>query len=123
MNNHRKLVARFCSFGQGLGVKPFIAAAVGTLALAVYADDPPGKNISTNPPVASVSPPARPVQKKLSGAELYAINCNRCHSERYANERTPAQWETIMLHMRVRANLPAEQAREVVKFLQEDSGD
>ena len=60
--------------------------------------------------------------KKLTGAELYAIHCNRCHPERYATERTAAQWKTIMLHMRVRANLPADQAKLVLKYLQEDSG-
>ena len=60
--------------------------------------------------------------KKLTGAELYAINCNRCHPERYATEFTPAQWKTIMLHMRVRANLPAAQAKEILKFLKEDAG-
>ena len=63
-------------------------------------------------------------QKKpaLSGAELYAMHCNRCHPERYATERTAAQWKTIMLHMRVRANLPAQQAKAILKFLQEDAG-
>jgi hypothetical protein len=60
--------------------------------------------------------------KKLTGAELYAINCNRCHPERYATEFTAAQWKTIMLHMRVRANLPAAQAKQILKFLQEDAG-
>ena len=61
-------------------------------------------------------------QKKLSGAELYALHCNRCHPERYATERTEAQWQTILLHMRTRANLPAEQARAILKYLQQDSG-
>ncbi len=61
-------------------------------------------------------------KKKLSGADLYAIHCNRCHPERYATERSPAQWKTIMLHMRVRANLPANDAKAVLKYLQEDSG-
>jgi hypothetical protein len=60
--------------------------------------------------------------KKLTGAELYAINCARCHPERYATEFTSAQWKTIMLHMRVRANLPAAQAKEILKFLKEDAG-
>ena len=60
--------------------------------------------------------------KKLTGAELYAINCARCHPERYATEFTAAQWQTIMLHMRVRANLPAAQAKEILKFLKEDAG-
>jgi hypothetical protein len=59
---------------------------------------------------------------KLSGAELYSMHCNRCHPERYPTERTSAQWKTIMLHMRVRANLPAEQARAILKYLQENSG-
>jgi hypothetical protein len=60
--------------------------------------------------------------KKLTGADLYAMHCNRCHPERYATERTAAQWKTIMLHMRVRANLPADQAKTILKYLQEDSG-
>lgn len=61
-------------------------------------------------------------KKKLTGAELYAINCNRCHPERYPTEWTTAQWKTIMIHMRVRANLPADQARTVAKYLQEEAG-
>jgi len=60
--------------------------------------------------------------KKLTGAELYAINCNRCHPDRNATEITSAQWKTIMTHMRVRANLPAAQAKEILKFLKEDAG-
>jgi hypothetical protein len=67
--------------------------------------------------------PEKPVGKSsLSGADLYAIHCNRCHPERYGPEFTAAQWQTIMIHMRVRANLPADQAREVLKYLQENSG-
>src|SRR5690348_405029 len=65
---------------------------------------------------------AKPAVKKLTGAELYAINCGRCHPERYATEFTAAQWQSIMLHMRVRANLPAAQAKAILKFLKEDSG-
>jgi hypothetical protein len=61
-------------------------------------------------------------KKKLTGAELYAINCNRCHPERYPTEWTPAQWKTLMLHMRVRANLPSDQAKTIAKYLQEEAG-
>jgi hypothetical protein len=66
--------------------------------------------------------PKKEEKKKLTGAELYAINCNRCHPERYPTEWTCAQWKTIMLHMRVRANLPAEQAKTIAKYLQEEAG-
>ena len=65
---------------------------------------------------------AKPTKKKLTGEELFALNCNRCHSERYATERTPAQWKTIMLHMRTRAQIPAEQAKDILKYLQEEAG-
>jgi hypothetical protein len=69
--------------------------------------------------------PARPKKeekKKLTGPELYAIHCNRCHPERYPTEWNPAQWKTLMLHMRVRANLPADQAKTILKYLQEEAG-
>ena len=67
--------------------------------------------------------PSKPAaEQKLTGQDLYAINCGRCHPERYATERTAAQWKTIMLHMQVRANLPPDQAKAVLKYLQEDSG-
>ena len=78
----------------------------------------------TNAPTAKVEQKAaqKVVKKKLTGAELYAINCNRCHAERYPTEWTAAQWKTLMTHMRVRANLPAAQAKTILKYLQEDSG-
>ena len=72
--------------------------------------------------VFAKSDDVKPAKKKLTGQELYAINCNRCHAERYATERTPAQWKTIMLHMRTRAQIPAAQAKEILKYLQEDAG-
>jgi hypothetical protein len=75
-----------------------------------------------DPPSAEKPVTKKAAKKKLTGAEVYALNCNRCHAERYATEWTPSQWKTIMLHMRVRANLPADQARAVLKYLQEDSG-
>src|SRR5215471_2683090 len=79
---------------------------------------PPAPKQSAPPPKKAEKKP----RKKLSGAELYALHCNRCHPERYAPERTAEQWKTILLHMRTRANLPAEQARAIMQFLQEDSG-
>lgn len=59
--------------------------------------------------------------KVLTGEQLYAINCSRCHTERYPTEHTEAQWKTILMHMRVRANLPADQAKKILKYLKEDS--
>ena len=79
--------------------------------------------ISLGMTLAQAQPPeAKAPQKKLTGSELYAIHCNRCHPERYPTEFTASQWKTIMLEMRVRANLPARQANEILKYLQEDAG-
>jgi mono/diheme cytochrome c family protein len=66
--------------------------------------------------------PKKAQKKKLTGAELYAVHCGRCHPERYPTEFTAAQWKTIIAEMRVRANLPAVQAKAILKYLQEDSG-
>ena len=87
---------------------------------------------STNAPAAKVSAaqPAAKADKKsaarpaktLSGVELYAIHCNRCHPERYPVELNETQWKTIMLHMRVRAGLPADQTKAIMKYLQEEAG-
>ena len=59
--------------------------------------------------------------KVLDGEQLYAINCSRCHTERYPTERTDAQWKTILMHMQVRANLPPEQARKILKYMKENN--
>src|SRR5580704_13806383 len=58
----------------------------------------------------------------LSGAELWTLNCSRCHTLRSPGEFTAAQWRTILIHMRVRANIPAAQAREIQKFLESGAG-
>ncbi len=90
--------------------------------LAGTASVQPADSKPEKAPKAEQKPSKSTTQKKLSGADLYAMHCNRCHPERYATERTAAQWKTIMLHMRVRANLPADQAKAILKYLQEDSG-
>jgi hypothetical protein len=108
--------SKFCfQLGWSLAL---LVASICLLSNALLAADTPKPGKSTPPPKKQEKKP----KKELSGAELYAIHCNRCHPERYAPERTPEQWQTILLHMRTRANLPAEQARAILKYLQEDSG-
>jgi len=60
-------------------------------------------------------------KKVLDGEQLYAINCSRCHTERYPTERTDGQWKTILMHMQIRANLPPEQAKKILKYLKENN--
>jgi hypothetical protein len=104
-----------------------IFAALASLSLKVCAQESAKPSPTAKPAEPSGTPDSakdklKPVPKKLSGAELYSMHCNRCHPERYPTERTAAQWKTILLHMRVRANLPAEQSRTILKYLQDNSG-
>ena len=58
--------------------------------------------------------------KAPDGEEVYKANCTRCHNTPPAlNQR---QARVVVSHMRVRANLPAEQARTILKYLQDNSG-
>jgi hypothetical protein len=97
-----------------------ICSAVIALALAANSEGTSTNSVAGK--TAAVPPKLRPTRHQLTGAELYSMHCNRCHPERYPTERTAAQWKTILLHMRVRANLPAEHARTILKYLQENSG-
>ena len=105
-----------------------VSAVLAPLALVTAAEKNPEKTSKTEKPAPPTSGADSPDKKpkiaprKLSGAELYSMHCNRCHPERYPTERTAAQWKTILMHMRVRANLPAEQARTILKYLQDNSG-
>ncbi len=108
--------------GGGLGALAAVVYAA-SLVLVAGADTNTVKEAKPVKAAQSEKKAAKkPAKKKLTGSELYAIHCNRCHPERYPTEFTAAQWKTIMLEMRVRANLPADQAKAILKYLQEDSG-
>lgn len=51
------------------------------------------------------------------GAQLWAENCARCHNIRSPSTYSDAEWEVSMHHMRIRANLTAEEHKKVLEFL------
>lgn len=51
------------------------------------------------------------------GAQLWAESCNRCHNYRSPGSYSDAQWSVAMHHMRIRANLTAEEEKEILAFL------
>lgn len=93
--------------------------SLAVLAAALYAVCTPGLQAADPKPEKKT---AKAEKKKLTGSELYAIHCARCHAERYATEWTAPQWKSIMMQMQVRANIPPSQARAILKYLQEDAG-
>lgn len=56
--------------------------------------------------------------RQRGGALMWSQNCMRCHNLRQPRERSDREWELIVHHMRVRANLTAEEHRLIVQFLQ-----
>ena len=55
--------------------------------------------------------------KEKDGARLWSQNCARCHNSRSPDSYSDAQWEVAMLHMRVRANLTADEHKAISEFL------
>ena len=51
------------------------------------------------------------------GAKLWPVYCAQCHNARPGSEFSPAQWDSIMMHMRTLPNLPAKDARAITEYL------
>jgi hypothetical protein len=53
----------------------------------------------------------------LTGEELWSNNCLRCHNIRPPTMYGNAQWDVIVHHMRIRANITGKEQRAIVEFL------
>jgi len=53
----------------------------------------------------------------LRGAKLWGVYCGLCHNARSGSEFNRLEWDTLMLHMRVRANLPAADAEAIRVYM------
>lgn len=80
-----------------------LAAAALTSAFAGSGSAKDGKSLEDGP----------------DAAKLWAQNCTRCHNSRPAKTFSAAQWDTIVHHMRVRANLTGSDARLIAAFLKD----
>jgi cytochrome c5 len=91
-------------------------AAIATLTAgcATRASTPATAAATTQPAMAAVT-------AEQSGAQLWTDNCRRCHNLRGPETFSPAQWEVVVHHMRLRANLTGEEARKVTAFLKSAS--
>jgi cytochrome c2 len=65
----------------------------------------------------SSSAVSRDSSTELSGEELWSNNCLRCHNIRPPTMYGNAQWDVIVHHMRVRANITGQEQRAIVEFL------
>ena len=80
-----------------------------------------GPKPSRKTPTESSGAVSRDSSMKLSGEELWSNNCQRCHNIRPATMYSNAQWDVIVHHMRVRANITGSEQRAIADFLKSAS--
>ena len=51
------------------------------------------------------------------GAKAWVNNCGNCHNLRPAKDLRDDQWRVVVSHMRVRADLTGQEARDILVFL------
>ncbi len=59
------------------------------------------------------------VVAQKSGAQLWSQKCQSCHNAPPPNAFSPQQWDVIIDHMRVKANLTNQEADKIVAFLKQ----
>ena len=57
----------------------------------------------------------------VNGSKTWATTCARCHNMRDPKSLRDDQWRAAIAHMRVRAGLTAEEAENVLVFLQQSN--
>lgn len=53
----------------------------------------------------------------IKGARLWPNYCGNCHNPRGPSDRSPVDWDLIMMHMRSTANIPAQDAHAIAEYL------
>lgn len=80
-----------------------------------------GSKASREAAAESSGPVTSGSSTQLSGQELWSMNCQRCHNMRSPAMYSDAQWDVIVHHMRVRANITGAEQRAIADFLKSAS--
>jgi cytochrome c5 len=87
-----------------------IASIVG--AAQVVAQTPAPKSSAAT---AKSAAKADPTKQPDVGQRKFDANCGRCHS--FPEQLSPSITGTVVRHMRVRANLTAQDEKDILRFL------
>ena len=58
-----------------------------------------------------------------SGVVLWGENCSRCHAVPDPSAYSDLKWETVGMHMRIRANLTHYEETKIIEFLKTANGE
>lgn len=75
------------------------------------------KEVYTAVPETEVADSQEEFKIEKSGAQLWGEVCNRCHIAPSPADYNDTDWQTISLHMRVRANLTEKESKKIEEFL------
>jgi cytochrome c5 len=87
-------------------------ASIASMTLALAQTSPAPK------PAGTTSKPAAKADKTKQpdvGQRKFDANCGRCHS--FPEQLSPSLTGTVVRHMRVRANLSADDEKDILRFL------
>ena len=59
----------------------------------------------------------RKTQLFLKGVKLWPNYCGNCHNAPGPSNRSPADWDIVMMHMRARANLAPDVSEAILEYL------
>ena len=68
-------------------------------------------------PAFAQSGPATDPARFARGARSWADHCERCHNLRDVKDLPDFEWEVVVTHMQIRANLPGQMAEDIKAFL------
>jgi cytochrome c5 len=93
-----------------------IAMVFLTIGITVVACSSSKKTLNeTNAP--AVADVEEEFKLEKSGAQFWGETCNRCHLAPSPADYNDTDWETISLHMKVRANLTENEITKIKEFL------
>lgn len=108
---------KFCGFLN-------ITLLTASIALFIFGNPssqadvvPPTETPAIEEPVSPTAPSAPATSPKKAGPQIWAENCARCHNVREPASFSDREWDLIMHHMRVRANLTVEEYESIREFL------
>ena len=97
-----------------LGAASLLLVAV---ALTITSCSTPGSGTAKTVTPTEINGTAKSAPVPGAGAQLWAQNCGHCHNIRSPGSYSDSQWEVVALHMRVRANLTADEHKQILAFL------
>lgn len=109
-------------------VSLMFAALLGGVVVAAHAGTAAADGHSQKALASGSAPAPAPASEQSAdsddneGSQLWSQNCGMCHNKRSPEKYSDAQWDVIVHHMRVRANLSGEEQRKIVSFLKSANG-